>query len=147
MIDPSKWVSIALAAIGAGTELVRADFSISSLLRRRHNRYKHLGISKEAIVFGQQAPCQTGPFEPDGRDNKPVLSQKHFMQNSHIDVVSENPGDARNGSAYRKHHYANVNFLKVFVEVSGGAENRLFFDSSKGRKMDALSMSEKTWPN
>ena len=40
-----------------------------------------------------------------------------------------------------------VNFLKVLVEVNIMRQNRLFFDISKGRKMAALSMSEKTWPN
>jgi hypothetical protein len=40
-----------------------------------------------------------------------------------------------------------VNFLKVLVEVEEVRENRLFFDISKGRKMAALSIAEKLWPN
>jgi len=44
-------------------------------------------------------------------------------------------------------HPSNINFLNDLQEVREMRENRLFFDSSKGRKMAALSMSEKTWPN
>ena len=69
------------------------------------------------------------------------------MQISHVDVVSKTLGDARKAEAYRECLYAEVNFLKVFIEVNGMCENRLFFDIIKGPKMHPLSMSEKTWLN
>jgi hypothetical protein len=59
----------------------------------------------------------------------------HF---SRIDVVTQTPGDARKGSAYRKCLSVEVNFLKVFIEVNGMCENGLFFDISKGPKMDPV---------
>ena len=78
--------------------------------------------------------------------NITVLDQ-FFRQISHVDVVSKTLGDARKAIAYRKSLRTELNFLKVFIKVDGMCENRLFFDSNKGRKTAALSMSEKTWPN
>ena len=68
----------------------------------------------------------------------------HF---SRIEVVSIFLGDARKVCAYRKCLSVEANFLKVLIEVNGMRENRLFFDSSKGRKMAALSIAERLWPN
>jgi hypothetical protein len=68
----------------------------------------------------------------------------HF---SRIDVVSKTPGDARKGFAYRKCLLEEANFLKVFIEVNGMCENRLFFDIGKGLKMDPVSIAKMLWPN
>ena len=74
-------------------------------------------------------------------------SDQNLMQNSHVDVVSKTLGDARKAITYRKCLLTEADFLKVFLEVNGMCENRLFFDSSKSPKMDPVSMTEKSWPN
>jgi len=132
------------AAIGGETERKANIYFIA--LENERNRYKHLSISKEAVVLVIRPPAFAGPFEPAGRDKHTYFSQDILLR-IHASMWCPKPRRCVKRLCLSKMHPSNINFLNDLQEVREMRENRLFFDSSKGRKMAALSMSEKTWPN